>query len=126
MTSKYQARRRPERSGSVQVCSTDTPTFLAQLHPVKKMTSRALGRLSPTRAPTPGEVLELATLHSKLLRLVGREFPHSPSERRRGEQLHRAVCEVLGLATYADSGQFPDVACQALQLRLPASFLEAK
>ena len=55
--------------------------------------------------------LPVAALHNKLLKLVGKRLsdPGIDQERNRGASLHRAVCEVLGMADSGDTGSFPDV-----------------
>jgi hypothetical protein len=118
LTSKYQAKRIRGRSGSALVTGSDTAEFIRELAPVKALDEGKLRAMLPTAPPANGHVLAIATLHEKLLDLIGRELPYSPSERQRGELLHRAACEVLGLGSYADTGQFPDVVCQALEVKL--------
>lgn len=118
LTSKYQARRRPGRSGSTLVSDSDTPELIAELAPVRACDGTEMGAMLPTDSPTYRRVLKIAELHALLLGMVGCELPYSPSERLRGELLHRLACETLGLAAYADTGQFPDIACQALEVKL--------
>lgn len=118
LTSKYQAKRLTGRTGSTLVSLKDTPQFVAELGPVDHLESTALAELRPSDVPWRGRVLGVAALHAKLLGLVGHELADSQSERQRGEQLHRAACEVLGLGSYADTGRFPDIVCQALEVKL--------
>lgn len=121
LTSKYQAKRRAGRTGSTLVSSRDTEAFIAELAPTEHLEANVLSRLLPVSAPTHGQVLGLSALHEKLLGLVGHVVAYSSSERQRGEQLHRAVCEVLGLGSYADEGRFPDIVCQALEVKLQSA-----
>lgn len=121
LTSKYQAKRLAGKTGSALVSGSDTPEFIAELAPVDELGTGELRSLLPANPPKHGRVLTIAALHEKLLALVGRELPYSPSERRRGELLHRAACEVIGLAGYADTGQFPDILCQALEVKLQSA-----
>jgi hypothetical protein len=121
LTSKYQARRRTDQQLSKLVSAADTPRFRATLDPVEELDPTTLESLSPTKSPTPGTVLTIGALYSRLLSLVGSELPYSPSERLRGEALHRLVCETLGLGGYADTGRFPDILCQALEVKLQTS-----
>lgn len=118
LTSKYQAKRRAGRSGSTLVSAQDTEAFIAELAPTDHVDAGVLSRLLPVSTPTHGQVLGVSALHDTLLGLVGRGLAYSPSERQRGEQLHRAACEVLGLGSYADTGRFPDIVCQALEVKL--------
>jgi hypothetical protein len=121
LTSKYQAKRRSGRTGSTLVSARDTAAFVAELAPADHLDPEVLRRLLPVSGPTHGQVLGVAALHGRLVGLVGRRLAYSPSERQRGEQLHRAACEVLGLGSYADTGRFPDIVCQALEVKLQSA-----
>jgi hypothetical protein len=118
LTSKYQAKRKAGRIGSSLVSKEDTDAFIAELAPTDDLAREALGGLLPGSAPTHGQVLTVSGLHARLLGLVGRVLEDSPSERLRGEQLHRAACVQLGLGSYSDTGRFPDIVCQALEVKL--------
>jgi hypothetical protein len=121
LTSKYQAKRRPGDGGSALVSELDTPTFIAELAPGLQLDPATLRGLLPASPPVHGKVLSVRGLYDRLLDLVGREFEYSTSERLRGERLHRLACEVLGLGDYADTGKFPDIVCQALEVKLQTS-----
>jgi hypothetical protein len=118
LTSKYQARRRSGAVGSSLASQADTDPFVAEFAPVEALASATLRELTPSDPPTRGAVIGIASLHQKLLGLVGQEFEYSPSERRRGDTLHRAACKVLELGSFADTGHFPDIVCQALEVKL--------
>ncbi len=118
LTRKYQAKRRTGRSGSTLVSDADTPALCDVLAPVDALPNTVLGSLLPINPPEKGKVLTVAGLHKRLLALVGQEFEYSTSERVRGERLHRAACAALGLGSYADTGKFPDIVCQALEVKL--------
>lgn len=121
LTSKFQAKRVAGRAGSALVVAADTDTLIRELAPVDAMDAAALAAMQPASQPVFGQVLTIQALYRSLLRLVGRALPYSPSERQRGELLHRAVCEALGLGSYADTGMFPDVPCQALEVKLQSA-----
>jgi hypothetical protein len=123
LTQKYQARRRGGRSGSRCVSEEDTEAFQRTLRPREKIGAGQLLRLSPIARPEPGTVLTILAAYKRLLRLVGMEIqdPGLDQERYRGELLHRKACETLGLGDYADRGQFPDIRCQALEVKLQLS-----
>ncbi len=121
LTSKYQAKRRAGSEGSKLVSATDTPAFRAELDPRDDIDDATLRGLLPVGRPVRGGVLGVRALYDRLLGLVGREIEYSTSERLRGERLHRLVCEILGLGSYADTGAFPDIVCQALEVKLQTS-----
>lgn len=122
LTSKYQASRRdrPHNTASKKVSPADTETFQALLEPQLQVDKRSLRTLTPTAPPVRGAVLSLEALWSRLHTLVGRniEDPGRDQERNRGIGLQKAVCKVIGLAEYCDKGQFPDIRCQALEVKL--------
>jgi hypothetical protein len=118
LTSKYQAKRRVDRAGSTLISERDTRGFTAELAPTDELDAAVLARQRPVNPPKRDEVLTIKALYERLLGLVGHSLAYSTSERLRGEQLHRAACEVLGLRSYADTGRFPDILCQALEVKL--------
>ncbi len=118
LTRKYQAKRQAGRAGDKLVSPKDTQSLIAELSPTDKLADSVLKRLSPASRPLRGQVLTVQTLYRRLLGLVGRELAYDGSERRRGEALHRLACEALGLGSYADTGRFPDIVCQALEVKL--------
>jgi hypothetical protein len=79
---------------------------------------------APHRSSPPDWLPEqLRAIYRRLLPIVGSEIrdPGLDQERYRGEALHRLACERLGLGRYADRGQFPDILCQALEVKLQIS-----
>jgi hypothetical protein len=121
LTSKYQARRREGTGESKLVSPTDTAEFIAELAPLDEIDAAMLGELAPSSPPVRGRVLAIQSLYDRLLRLVGGEMEYLTSERLRGEQLHRLACKLLGLGSYSDTGRFPDIVCQALEVKLQTS-----
>lgn len=120
-TTKFQAARQSGRSGSLLVSAADTPALIEELRPVDRLSAEELTELMPGHAPIPGKVLTIVALFKQLRHLAGEGFVDPGSERRRGEQLHRLVCQQLGLGAYADTGRFPDLVCQALEVKLQTS-----
>lgn len=118
LTSKYQAKRRAGRTGSALVSPSDTTSFIAELAPVDNLSGETLRALLPVEEPVHGKVLSVSAIYTRLLELVGRDMEYSASERQRGERLHRLACETLGLGSYGDTGKFPDIVCQALEVKL--------
>ncbi len=121
LTSKYQAKRRGGIAGNKLVSATDTPGVVRELAPVDNLAAATLRELIPISPPVHGKVLSVRGLYDRLRDLVGREMVYSTSERLRGERLHRLACEVLGLGSYADTGRFPDIVCQALEVKVQTS-----
>ena len=118
LTHKYQASRKIDSDISALVSPIDTPAFTAELNPSDEVDSTTLSGLDPAEAPRRGATLTTQGLFDKLSVLEGATFPDSSSDRLRGEAFHRLVCETLGLGSFRDAGQFPDVTCQALEVKL--------
>jgi len=106
LTHKYQARSRGPVTHSCLVSAADTA-------PVQHTQVRR-------PAPSRSELLPIQDLYRRLVRLVGRTIanPGLDQERHRGWGLHQAVFKQLGKASSCDSGQFPDIPDQLLELKL--------
>lgn len=78
---------------------------------------------NPSTDPVQGELYSIKSLGEKLDPLVGLTFQDAGREqdRNRGEGLHRLVCQTLGYKIYGDTGQFPDVRHQLLEVKLQTS-----
>ncbi len=116
LTRKYQAAARHPVRSSRLVSAADTSHILALLRHGSKA-SRA-GAAFPSR-----RFLPVRALYIKLHSLVGRRIanPGSDQERNRGAVLHEAVQRALGYGARVDTGQFPDVPDQLLELKLQTS-----
>lgn len=127
LTSKYQAKRRDnavaEAPASLLVSREDTENLALILRPRSDIADAELAKLSPIQPPQPELTLSVGAVFGRLENLVGQSFedPGVLQDRNRGEGLHRLVCEALGLDGFADRGQFPDVPCQALEVKLQTS-----
>lgn len=123
LTSKYQARRRPGNTGSALVSDEDTENLLQALQPAHKVPLETLAKLSPLDRPRPGAILTIEAVYDQMQSLCGNSFrdPGLDQERFRGEAMHRLACNALGLSSYADHGQFPDILCQALEIKFQLS-----
>jgi hypothetical protein len=123
VTSKFQASRRSGDTGSILVSSSDTTRFREELLPRTNVPAPLLAGQSPIEAPVPGLVLPIETLFERLAPLAGTRLSNVglTQERNRGAGLHRVACQLLGLGDYADSGQFPDIRSQALEVKLQTS-----
>lgn len=119
LTRKYQASRR-SGTGSKLVSKKDTDRLTDLMRP--SVGSRPASQL-PTSAPIEGAVLPISELYSRLLPLVGKFFPFTGvnQERTRGDLIHNQVSVALGFFTAADSGQFPDVLAELLEVKLQLS-----
>ncbi len=67
-----------------------------------------------------GAVHTIKSIFDPLSGLVGMEFadPGNTQERQRGIVVQRRAAESLGIGTYADNGQFPDLLCQVVEVKL--------
>lgn len=117
LTSKFQAARTTD-GGSKLVSPRDTSHFVDSLAPSDAR--GAVHGVSPVERPERGRVLTVSTAFEALLPLVGQTFsdPGLTQERLRGAVIHRAACEALELASYADHGQFPDIMSQVIEVKL--------
>jgi hypothetical protein len=120
LTKKYQAKSRATVTQSVLVSRSDAYSVqdaIAAL-PKRKLTLPQSG----TRSVTVDFncFLPIEALYKKLLNLVNKRLsdPGLDQERNRGAALHKAVCAMLGMSEYADSGSFPDVMEQLAEVKL--------
>jgi hypothetical protein len=116
LTGKHQARITKLGPPTELVSATDTEV----LQPFLAISSPPQFEASSTDAPKAGSLLAISVLHARLSSIVGRSFPDpgSDQERNRGEALHRLVCESLGYGKFGDTGAFPDVRHQLLEIKL--------
>lgn len=121
LTQKYQASRRTPFTGSKLVSAADTVRFKDILQPVSVVKPAKLA--NPTSRPEAGHVVAITPLFESLVSLVGTRLAYGrlDQERSRGTSLHRLACSALGYPTYADTGQFPDILNQALEVKLQTS-----
>lgn len=118
LTSKYQAafRRKAVHSAAL---AEDTPM-------VKGLYGAApfqMTGLLPTCRPHAGKMIPAGTLFEILRTLIGSRVPFegSDQERNRGAALHREICSKLGYSEYKDSGGFPDIPNQLIEVKLQTS-----
>lgn len=116
LTSKFQANRIHEGSGSSLASQTDTPDLINLFAPSRTIPEG----ISPVSLPSRGALLDVGSLYERLLPMVGQTFdePGFTQERNRGSVVHREACSRLGLSHFADNGQFPDVLSQVLEVKL--------
>lgn len=118
LTQKYQARLATTDATDELVVAEDTDLMKPLLGSTAELAAR-----SPIDEPQHGELLPIAALFAQLRPLVGTSFSDlgHDQERNRGAALHELVCERLGYADYGDTGQFPDVRHQLLEVKLQTS-----
>lgn len=119
ITTKYQARLETRNNTHELVSATDTQPIVSHIR--SRVTFGP--NTSPTDEPVSGELLPIGEIFSLLSPLVGQSFPDPgmDQERNRGAALHKLVCECLGYGRYGDTGQFPDVRHQLLEVKLQTS-----
>jgi len=119
VTSKYQARLELGRATNELVSAQDTDPMKAH---VKR--GAAIGpAVSPIADPVSGQLLPVAEIFDRLKPLIGQSFadPGVNQERNRGAALHAMVCKALRYGRYEDSGKFPDIRHQLLEIKLQTS-----
>ncbi len=120
LTSKYLAKRQAGRAGSVLVSAVDTTNLSNLVAPVPHMDNAELAGLGASQLPSAGKVLTIEAVYAKLLPMVGQTIGGKglASDRLRGAVLHALASRLLGLGDHSDTGQFPDIPCQVLEVKL--------
>jgi hypothetical protein len=120
ITKKYQARFIDGNGeNSKLVVSNDT----LRLTPFIKGGAAKNFNHSPSAAPSEETLLSIEEIFNRLKTLIGTRFsnPGASKERTRGVELQKLVCTNLGYSKYEDTGQFPDVFNQILEVKLQTS-----
>lgn len=119
VTTKYQASLDPEQPAKSKLEVQDS----VELTPHVADDPTIPPIRNPSEDPIVGELFSIKALGEKLAPLVGQTFKDTGrvQDRNRGEGLHRLVCHALGYVVYGDSGQFPDVRHQLLEVKLQSS-----
>lgn len=119
ITTKYQARLDLGVNHRELIAAVDTPPLLRHVTPGLIFATTT----SPVQEPLSGELRPILEIYERLSFLVGESFPDPgiDQERNRGAVLHRMVCQALGYSRYEDTGQFPDIKHQLLEIKLQTS-----
>ena len=119
ITTKYQASLELGTERCELVAPEDTPPMWPHLNEGLVFYQTT----SPVQEPRSGELRPIREIFERLSTLVGQTFPDPgmDQERNRGAALHNLACRVLGYSRYEDTGQFPDIKHQLLELKLQTS-----
>lgn len=119
ITTKYQARLDLGTDHRELVTPDDTAAMMLHVRSglVFSLTT------SPVQEPRSGELRPILEIFDRLSPLVGQAFvdPGMDQERNRGAALHSLVCQALGYSRHEDTGQFPDIKHQLLEVKLQTS-----
>lgn len=107
LTQKFQARSRNPVNQSTLASSSDTDVIAGLIRNKTQF---------PNLMPIESVFQRLKSLVGTTLHNVGMD-----QERNRGGELHRAISKCLGVPVHFDSGQFPDVIDQLLEVKLQTS-----
>lgn len=118
-TTKYQARLETRADARELISARDTAPML----PHVRSGASFLPTSSPVDKPESGTLLPIGEIFQRLSPLVGQSFsdPGMDQDRNRGAALHSLICKYLGYSRYEDTGQFPDVRHQLLEVKLQTS-----
>lgn len=119
LTTKYQARIKPEDTPAELISDDDTKNLKGCIND----TIRSSFSFPPTSEPSATSLLPIEEIFNRLKDIVGEtlEDPGIISERVRGGELHNIVNEHLGYDTHEDDGRFPDIRNQLLEVKLQTS-----
>ena len=104
LTSKFQAKHRPGRVGSLLVSPSDTDIFVRTFKP-KRLPGGALWDSLSARPPVQGLVMPISQIFERIGNLIGTRLEAtSPGQDRiRGELLQLRVSDELGIGEYPTS-----------------------
>jgi hypothetical protein len=118
LTQKYQARCIPGESLTELISERDTDGIISFLNEHVDLTNSM-----PTDYPKNGELIPIQIIYNRISSLIGKIFDDTgyDQDRNRGALLQKIVCASLGYLEYKDTGQFPDIPHQLLELKLQTS-----
>lgn len=114
LTQKYQASFKGNGGDSILVTDQDTEN----LQSLMKSERTFLGEQARFR-----DLLPIQAVFSRLKKLEGKRFPNPghTQERNRGAALHHLAQAALSGSGYSDTGQFPDIVEQLVEVKLQTS-----
>ncbi len=120
LTQKYQARIIPGLESHELIAPLDTDNLLPIISRDYKV---MLTGIDPSSPPSSNGLLPIQTIFDLLKPLLGQTLVDigRDQDRNRGAELHRRICEILGYGNYHDTGQFPDIRNQLLEVKLQTS-----
>jgi len=119
LTQKYQARCIVGEKPSELISKFDTDVLKIFVKSNFSLDSK----VTPTDLPDLNKLYSIDSIYGKLEKLIGETFIDvgHDQERNRGASLHKLVCKQLGYQIYRDTGQFPDIVNQLLEIKLQTS-----
>ncbi len=120
ITRKYQARFTDAVDNPAELISEEDSETL---HLLLSSNPPSFFSVSPSDSPISDTLLSINQIFIKLKELIGVKItnPGASKDRTRGIELQKLVCSQLGYSRYEDSGQFPDVFNQILEVKLQTS-----
>lgn len=121
LTQKFQAKSRSPVRKSILVSTQDTKNVRKKLLGARR--SIVQGDTTDPNRPDQKTFIPIDVLFAQLTSLCGTVVsdPGKDQERNRGATLHRVICTSLRDMPFGDSGKFPDVPSQLLELKLQTS-----
>ncbi len=121
LTQKYQATIRASDLQSELITNSDTDNILTLVH--NTLIILDLTNNKPTEIPDINKIIPITFLFEKMKTLIGTSFEDTGKERERtrGDVLYKLVCRALGYKDYSDTGRFPDILHQLIEVKLQSS-----
>ena len=113
LTQKFQAKSKGDVSKSLLVSKQDTEVVRLWY----------AGKSTHSEIADKDTFVPITKLFESLQKLCGTLIPNPgiDQERNRGAELHRLICDQLPGTSFSDSGQFPDIPSQILEVKLQTS-----
>lgn len=121
LTQKYQARLNIGSMSAELISKKDTSNVEKIIKELNQ--EKNIRKYSPIDQPSSDTLIPINKIFNILKNLLGLKLKDvgADQERNRGALLHQKICKELGYMFYADSGQFPDIRNQLLEIKLQTS-----